>query len=62
MSLLEVQKRLLELGYQPGTADGVMGQRTVDAIKKFQQDNNVPVTGRIDSDTVTKLASANRAK
>lgn len=55
MSVAEVQKRLLELGYQPGKADGVMGQRTIDALKKFQQDNKLQVTGRMDYDTVEKL-------
>lgn len=55
VGLLEVQRRLLELGYQPGKPDGVMGQKTVDAIKKFQQDRNLTVTGRADSETVAKL-------
>lgn len=58
----EVQKRLLELGYEAGTPDGVMGKKTADALRKFQQDNNIPVTGRPDSDTVSKLGSANRLR
>ncbi len=32
-----------------------MGKRTVDAIKKFQEDNNLPRTGQADSETMSKL-------
>jgi hypothetical protein len=56
MSLMDAQKRLLVLGYQPGPADGVMGKKTTDAIKKFQQDKNLAVTGRLDADTAEKLS------
>jgi peptidoglycan hydrolase-like protein with peptidoglycan-binding domain len=55
MTVTEIQKQLLALGYQVGTADGVMGKRTVDALKKFQQDNNLPRTGQADYETMGKL-------
>lgn len=51
----QVQLRLLELGYQPGPADGKMGKKTVEALKKFQRDNKLAITGKPDSDTVVKL-------
>jgi hypothetical protein len=38
------QERLLALGYQPGSADGVMGARAIAALKKFQSDRGLPVT------------------
>lgn len=55
MTTTEIQKQLLALGYQAGTADGIMGNRTVNALKKFQQDNNLPVTGQADYETMGKL-------
>jgi len=55
MTVLQVQQRLIELGYNPGPADGIMGKSTVSALKKFQQDNSLSITGRADSETVEKL-------
>lgn len=60
MAIAEMQKILLGLGYQPGPADGVNGKRTVDALKKFQKANQLPATGVLDADTVTRLRSAKR--
>ena len=55
MSVEDMQKRLVELGYQPGTPDGKSGPRTVNALKKFQQDHHLPVTGRLDPETIARL-------
>jgi len=55
MTVQQVQKRLSELGYKPGSADGKMGKNTVEALKKFQQDNNLAKTGQVDGETVAKL-------
>jgi TPR repeat protein len=41
----EVQTRLARLGYASGTADGVMGQKTRDAIEAFQRAERLPATG-----------------
>ncbi len=35
----DVQEKLILLGYDPGPADGMMGNRTKDAIKYFKQKN-----------------------
>lgn len=43
-----VQKQLDRLGYVPGPADGVIGPRTETAIKAFQEDHQLPMTGEID--------------
>lgn len=51
LTTTEIQKQLLALGYQAGTADGVMGKRTIDALRKFQKDNNLPQSGQADSET-----------
>jgi peptidoglycan hydrolase-like protein with peptidoglycan-binding domain len=56
-NIYKVQKRLIELGYEPGPADGIMGKMTKKAIKKFQKDNDLPPTGKIDNDTKNKLGA-----
>jgi len=51
----QIQRRLAELGYQPGAADGKAGRKTVDALKKFQGDNHLAKSGQADNETVAKL-------
>lgn len=62
MTAKHIQQRLSELGYQPGPADGKMGKSTVEALKKFQEDNNLAKTGRADNETVAKLRERNVGK
>jgi hypothetical protein len=40
------QLSLNRLGYDPGPPDGVMGQRTAQAISQYQYTNRLPVTGQ----------------
>ena len=47
-STVEIQQRLIELGYLQGTADGKWGPRSTAAMKSFQEVNNLSVTGTID--------------
>ena len=56
------QERLLALGYQPGSADGVMGTRAIAALKKFQSDHSLPVTGQLDRKTLTSGPGAKTVK
>jgi len=42
-----LQRALGRLGYNPGPADGVLGARTRAAIRAFQADAGLPVTGRL---------------
>lgn len=51
----QAQKRLKELGYDPGAIDGIWGKKTTTAIKRFQQDNGLPVTGQLDKQTRAEL-------
>ncbi len=44
-TVYNIQKKLAELGYNPGPADGIMGGKTRKAIKLFQQDNDLTVDG-----------------
>jgi peptidoglycan hydrolase-like protein with peptidoglycan-binding domain len=60
MSVAEMQRKLKELGYDPGPADGVAGKKTVDALKRFQRANHLPATGVLDAETTRRLHSAKR--
>jgi peptidoglycan hydrolase-like protein with peptidoglycan-binding domain len=51
----QVQQTLVDKGYDPGPVDGVMGSKTRDAIGKYQQAENLPVTNHLDSKTADKL-------
>lgn len=55
LTLKEVQEQLVVLGYSVGAADGSMGKRTSDALRKFQQDKGILITGKVDSATIEKL-------
>ncbi|BCO08848.1 hypothetical protein GF1_12240 [Desulfolithobacter dissulfuricans] len=47
----ELQKRLQELGYDPGPADGVFGPRTEMAVLAFQEDKGLSVDGVVGRET-----------
>ena len=51
----QVQQALKEKGYDPGPIDGVMGARTKEAIKSFQNASNLQATGTLDAETSQKL-------
>ncbi|MEO3386378.1 peptidoglycan-binding protein [Mesorhizobium sp. CAU 1741] len=50
-----IQLILNKNGYQAGTADGVMGQKTKTAIAAFQKDNGMAATGEVDEALVRAL-------
>ncbi len=49
------QRRLSQAGYLTEDADGVFGEATEKAVKDFQKDNDITVTGRIDAKTQKSL-------
>lgn len=49
------QEALIAAGYDPGAADGAAGTKTVTAIRKFQADKNIPVSGKLDDATLSAL-------
>ena len=53
--LQSAQQALLNLGYDPGPADGFMGKKTKIAIRSFQRENRLPVTGILDQETLSVL-------
>ena len=50
-----LQRLLAAGGYEPGEADGIMGSRTVEAVKKFQNDKGLLSDGEVGGETWTKL-------
>ena len=52
---IAVQSRLHELGYDPGSADGRLGQRTRSAIWAFQKVQGTTPVGEIDSHFLAQL-------
>ncbi len=59
LSELEMIRRtqalLTDLGYDPGPADGILGARTQDAIRAFQQRSGLPVSGEVSPELVDAL-------
>lgn len=55
LTLRQAQQRLADKGYDPGPADGVNGRRTMDALRRFQRDQGLMATGRLDSETMNRL-------
>lgn len=53
--MADVQEKLQKLGYYQGNLDGVKGPMTTDAIKSFQQDNDLDVDGKYGPKTKAKL-------
>lgn len=53
-----IQRKLNELGYEAGTADGLMGRGTRSAILTFQRDMGLTQDGQPDSDLLAVLKSA----
>lgn len=51
------QRRLTELNYATGGADGVIGPLTRSAIRDFQDANNLVVSGKLDQATLALLES-----
>jgi len=56
----KIQTLLTLLKFNPGPIDGILGQNTTKAIKAFQLDTGVPVTGKIDDNLKSQLDRAYR--
>ncbi|MBQ3424453.1 MAG: peptidoglycan-binding protein [Clostridia bacterium] len=53
----DAQQRLIDLGYLEGTADGVIGPRSVAALRLFQRLNGLTASGKASPETVNALFS-----
>lgn len=47
-SVFEIQVLLQHLGYEPGRMDGLAGPRLARAIRTFEADHGLPITGQAD--------------
>jgi len=56
-----VQQALNDQGYNPGPVDGQLGPSTEDALRQFQQAQNLPQTGQPDARTLAALGVSNQA-
>jgi hypothetical protein len=54
----DIQTRLQMLGYNPGPADGLFGNKTAKAISQFEIDQGLPVTGTPNTGVIAALQSA----
>lgn len=52
----QVQRKLNSLGYHAGSVDGLFGGQTQKAVTKYQKDNRLEATGKLDKDTLNRLA------
>lgn len=57
MDIRSAQRELKERGYYSGPVDGVIGAATENALRAYQRDRGLKVTGRLDSSTVRSLTS-----
>ena len=55
--ILQMQTRLIELGYFTEEANGYFGDLTLLAISNFQTANGITVTGHADPETIEKMKS-----
>jgi len=53
--IIKAQQALKDDGIYAGPVDGRMSQRMREAIRSFQQSNQLDVTGTIDDDTAQQL-------
>jgi peptidoglycan hydrolase-like protein with peptidoglycan-binding domain len=58
----QVQEALNDLGYEAGPEDGRFGRQTASAIRAFQRDHGLAVTGEISPPLVRRLEAAQEAQ
>ncbi|HZP86497.1 MAG TPA: peptidoglycan-binding domain-containing protein [Burkholderiales bacterium] len=51
----DVQQMLKQQGFNPGPVDGIMGPRTEQALRSFQQARGLDTTGNVDAQTLSAL-------
>jgi peptidoglycan hydrolase-like protein with peptidoglycan-binding domain len=57
-----VQLALNQIGYGPLTVDGQPSEQTNDALRRFQLDNGLPVTGELSDKVIDRLVSIGAMK
>jgi peptidoglycan hydrolase-like protein with peptidoglycan-binding domain len=54
--VLHAQERLKAAGFDPGPVDGMLDARTQAALRQYQHQQGLPVTGALDTATQKALA------
>lgn len=54
-SVIELQQRLITLGFTPGTVDGIFGSHTDSAVRAFQRSRRITVDGIVGPQTWSHL-------
>ena len=54
-SIYQIQSKLQELGYDPGTVDGLWGEKTKTALIQYQENTKLELTGEPDEPTRKSL-------
>ena len=57
-SVLDLQRLLTELGYDPGPTDGLAGKKTRNAAQKAFEDRGLSFSGRLDAASLKALRDA----
>lgn len=57
-NLLAVQQRLYDIGYKDVRVNGIWESRTIAALRLFQEDQKLPITGNLDQRTLSRLNMA----
>jgi len=60
--VLVTQKLLAQLGYDPGPADGLYGNKTRSAIEDYQRSQNLAADGQVSSTLLLNLVAATERK
>jgi len=58
MMIMRVQTALYTRGYDPGAIDGELAEPTKDALRKFQMDRGLTVSGKMSTETLNALGIA----
>lgn len=62
LTMTEVQQHLKDVGFDPGPVDGTLNDRTIEALRAFQREAGVAVTGKLDDATMAELIASGEDK
>ncbi|MDB4350879.1 peptidoglycan-binding protein [Verrucomicrobia bacterium] len=60
-NIKDIQQALTDMGYKPNGVDGKVGGGTKRALRKFQAENNLPITGELTQEVADLLTNGTSA-
>jgi len=57
-SIAKAQEQLRSMGYYTGKIDGIAGPFTQSAVRNFQRERKLPITGKLDNNTLKAIDTA----